>query len=296
MRLLFALLVVGAAIVAMLWASQIDRGPLVINRADEYRLVLRLGHPVAELKEAGLAGMWGPRIPFLDTVLVFDKKIQYLSAAATEVEIENHDRVIIDYYVLWKIESPLAFRSSFPSGIPAAQERIQRTVGALVGNAVGTLSMQAILSRAGALEALAGRATEELAEDGVRVIDVRINRTELPIASQKATFDQMREQRRAIAREKRARGAREGREIRAKAEREAREILAEANAAAQVTRGAGDAEAARIYAAAYGKDPEFFAFTRSLEAYRRSFGDKTSLFISPEHEFFRYFESSAPAR
>ncbi|MBY0400231.1 protease modulator HflC [Myxococcota bacterium] len=296
MRFLFALLVVGAAVVALLWASQIDRGPLVINRADEYRLVLRkFGEPV-ELKEAGVAGMWGPRIPFLDTVLVFDKKIQYLSAAATEVEIESHDRVIIDYYVLWKIESPLAFRSSFPAGIPAAQERIQKTVGSLVGNAVGTLSMQALLSRAGALDALSARATEEMAADGVRVIDVRINRTELPIASEKSTYDQMREQRRAIAREKRARGEREGREIRAKAEREARAILAEANAAAQVTRGAGDAEAARIYAAAYGKDPEFFAFTRSLEAYRRSLGEKTSLFLSPEHEFFRYFESSARPR
>ena len=108
MRFLFGLLVVGASIVGALWASQIDRGPLVINRADEYRLVLRWGDPVAELKEAGVAGMWGPRIPFLDEVLVYDKKIQYLSAAATEVEIGANDRVIVDYYVLWQIDSPLA--------------------------------------------------------------------------------------------------------------------------------------------------------------------------------------------
>lgn len=296
MRFLFGLLVVGAAAVGLLWASQLDRGPLVINRVDEYRLVLRLGRPVAELAEAGLAGMWGPRLPFMDTVLVFDKKIQYLSAAASEVQIANNDRLILDYYVLWQIESPLAFRRSFPGGMSEGEARIQKTVGSLVGDAVGTLSMQQVLARAGGLDGLARRATEVFAEDGLRVIDVRINRTELPLPSQKATFDQMREQRRAVAREKRARGEREGREIRARAEHEAREILAEAQAAAQVMRGEGDAEAARIYAAAHGKDPEFYSFVRSLEAYRRALQTKTSLFLSPDHEFFRYFESSGAKR
>ena len=296
MRFLFGLLVVGAAIVALLWASQIDRGPVVINRADEYRLVLRLGRPVAELKEAGLAGMWGPRIPFLDEVLVFDKKIQYLAAAPTEVQIGASDRVIVDYYVLWQIDSPLAFRRSFPGGVADAQARIQLTVGSLVGNAIGTLSMREVLSRSATLDALAGSATKELARDGVRVIDVRVNRTELPLPSQTATYAQMREQRRAIAREKRAIGEREAREIRAQAEHEAREILAQARAAGEVAGGEGDAEAARIYAAAYGKDPEFYAFTRSLEAYRHTLGKKTSLFLSPDHEFFRYLEPGAKGR
>ncbi len=296
MRLLFGLLVVGAALVALLWASQIDRGPVVINRADEYRVVLRLKRPIAELKEAGLAGMWGPRIPFIDEVLVFDKKIQYLSAAATDVEIGSNDRVIIDYYVLWQIDSPLAFRRSFPGNVPAAEAKIQSTVGSLVKSSIGTLSMAELLARSEALNTLAQKSTEELVGDGVRVIDVRINRTELPLASQKATFEQMREQRRAIAREKRAIGERGAREIRARAEHEAREILAGANAAAQVTRGEGDAEAAHVYAAAYGKDAEFYAFTRSLEAYRRSLGQKTSLFLSPDHEFFRYLDPSPPGR
>lgn len=296
MRFLFGLLLIGAALVAVLWASQIDRGPLVINRADEYRVVLRWGRPIAELREAGIAGMWGPRIPFVDEVLVFDKKIQYLSAAATEVEIGANDRVIVDYYVLWQIESPLAFRRTFPGNVPAAEAQIQSTVGSLVKSTVGTLSMGELLARAGALDTLAQRSTAELLDEGVRVIDVRINRTELPLSSQKATFEQMREQRRAIAREKRAIGEREAREIRARAEHEAREILATANAAAQVARGDGDAQAAHIYAAAYGKDAEFYAFTRSLEAYRRSLGEKTSIFLSPDHEFFRYLDPSRAGR
>lgn len=296
MRFLFGLLVVGALAVATLWASQIDRGPLVINRTDEYRLVLRFGRVIQELKEAGLPGMWGPRIPFLDSVLVFDKKIQYLSAPASEVEIAGNDRLILDYYVLWQIESPRTFWKSFPGGVPEAQERIRKSVGSLVGNAAGMLSMSQILARAEHVEGLAPKATEILGEYGLRVIEVRINRTELPLPSQQATFRQMREQRRAIARERRAIGEREAREIRAAAERAARELVAEASSAAQIARGEGDAEAARVYAAAHGKDPEFFAFTRSLEAYRKSLDGKTTLFLSPDHPFLRYLDPAHGGR
>ena len=290
MRFLFLIIVLGGLIVALLWASQIDRGPLVFNRADEYRLVLRLGRPVAELTEAGLAGMYGPRIPFLDEVQVFDKKLQYLSAAATEIEIDDNERLIVDYYVLWQIESPLEFRRSFPTGISEAKKRIQRTVGSLVGDAVGNLTMAELLARAEILETLDERATEELTSNGIRVVDVRINRTELPLPSESATFEQMREQRRAISRQKRAVGAREAREIRAKANREAREMLAQANADSEVRRGEGDAEAARIYAEAYSKDPDFYAFVRSLEAYRKALGEKTTLVVAPDHEFFKFLD------
>ena len=268
-----------------------DRGPLVINRADEYRLVLRLGRPIAELSEAGLAGMYAPRIPFIDEVLVFDKKIQYLNAAATEIEIAGNERLIVDYYVLWQIASPLEFRRSFPQGSSEAKKRIQRTVGALVGDAVGNLTMAELLARAEILDSLDERATEELASNGIRIIDVRINRTELPLRSESATFEQMREQRRAISRQKRAVGTREAREIRAKANREARELVAQANADSEVRRGEGDAEAARIYAEAYSKDPEFYSFVRSLEAYRKTLGQKTTLVVPPDHQFFRFLDA-----
>ena len=290
MRFLFALIVVGAFLVGLLWLAQIDQGPLVINRADEYRLVTQLGRPVAELTEAGFEGMYWRRIPLLDKVEVFDKRIQYLNAAATEIEIAGNERLIVDYYVLWQISSPLEFRRSFPKGSDEAQKRIQRTIGALVGDAVGTLTMAELLARAEALETLDERATEELASNGVRIVDVRINRTELPLRSESATFEQMREQRRAISRQKRAIGAREAREIRAKAEREAREMVAKARGESEVVRGEGDAEAARIYAEAYSKDPEFYSFVRSLEAYRKTLGDKTTIVVAPDHEFFRYLD------
>ncbi|MCP4903645.1 MAG: protease modulator HflC [bacterium] len=305
MRFFFLLVVFGAVIVGALWAAQFDRGPIVINRADEYRLVLRWGKPVAELTEAGVAfyetqpipRLRFPfvRIPFVDEVLVFDKKVQYLNAAAAEIEIGGNERLIVDYYALWQIESPLEFRRSFPGGTTEARDLIQRTVGALVGDAVGTLSMADLLARAEVLNDLDQRATMELAGNGVRVIDVRINRTELPLPAENATFEQMREQRRAISREKRAIGEREAREIRAKAEREARERVAVARAESEVTRGEGDAEAAQIYASAYTNDPEFYAFVRSLEAYRKTLGENTTLVVSPDHEFFKFLDPSTAA-
>jgi len=295
MRFFFFPIVLAGFLVAMLWASQVDRGLLVINRTDEYRLVLRLGKPIKELSEAGFAGMFFPRIPFLDEVQVFDKKIQYLNAAATEIEIDGNERLIIDYFVLWQIDSPLEFRRSFPQGGTEAAKRIQRTVGSLVGDAVGNLSMASLLARAEILDSLSERATEELESNGIRVIEVRINRTELPLRAESATFEQMREQRRAISRKKRAVGAREAREIRAKANREAREMVARANADAVIRRGEGDAEAARIYAEAYSQDPEFYAFVRSLQAYRKTLGENTTMVVPPDHEFFRFLDPKSLA-
>jgi membrane protease subunit HflC len=296
MRFVFGLIVLAALAVGLLWAAQYDMGPLVINRADEYRLVLRFGAPVAELTEAGVGRMRDSNLPFIrlpfpiDEVLVFDKKIQYLNAAATEMEIVGNERLIVDYFVLWQIKSPLEFRRSFPGGMQEAQERIQRTVGSLVGDAVGGLTMAELLARAEVLESLDEEATQELGSNGVEIIDVRINRTELPLPTEQATFEQMREQRRAISREKRAIGEREARELRARADRDARELLAQANADSEVLRGQGDAEAARIYAEAYQLDAEFYAFTRSLEAYRKTIGEKTTIVLSPDHEFFRYLD------
>jgi len=294
MRFFFLLVVVGAIAVGSLWAAQFDQGFLVINREYQYRIILRLGRPIAEMTEAG--PYRGIRIPFIDEVQVFDKRLQYLNAAANEIEIKNNERLIVDYFVVWQIESPLDFRRSFPGGIDSAGELIQQRAGSLVGAAIGNLSMTELLGRSQVLEDLSKDATEQLKAEGVRVVDVRINRTELPLKSENATFEQMREQRRAISREKRAIGEREAREVRARADREARELLASARSDSEVLRGEGDAESARIYAAAYSKDAEFYAFVRSLEAYRKTLGDKTTLVVPPDHEFFRYLDLTPAQR
>ena len=161
---------------------------------------------------------------------------------------------------------------------------------------MGVLSRAELLARAEVLDDLSDRATTELAGNGVRVLDVQINRTELPLQTENATFEQMREQRRSISREKRAIGEREAREIRAKANRKARELLAVARAKAEVMRGEGDAAAARIYAKAYSKDPDFYAFVRSLEAYRKTLIENTTLVVSPDHEFFKFLDLERAVR
>ncbi len=285
MRFFFMLVVVGALAVGSLWAAQFDQGILVINREYQYRIILRLGRPIAEMKEAGY---YIGRIPFLDEVLVFDKRLQYLNAAATEIEIKNNERLIVDYYIVWQIASPLDFMRSFPGGVQAASRLIQQRAGSLVGDAIGNLSMSELLGRNKTLESLSIDATDQLKAEGVRVVDIRINRVELPLKAEKATFEQMREQRRAISREKRAIGNRHAREVRARAEREARELIAIARADAEIVRGEGDAESAQIYASAYNKDAEFYAFVRSLEAYRKTLGENTTLIVPPDHAFFRY--------
>jgi membrane protease subunit HflC len=290
MRFFMLLLVTIAVVVGSLWAAQFDQGFLVINREYQYRIILRLGRPIAEMKEAGY---YLGRIPFLDEVQVFDKRLQYSNAAAAEIEIKDNERLVVDYYVVWQILSPLDFRRSFPGGMDSASELIQRRASSLVGDALGNLSMTQLLGRSEALESLAEEASAQLASEGVRIVDVRINRTELPLKSEAATFEQMREQRRAISREKRAIGDREAREVRARADREARELLALARADAEILRGEGDAESARIYAQAYSRDAEFYAFVRSLEAYRKSLTNKTTLVVPPDHEFFRFLNLNA---
>jgi len=207
-----------------------------------------------------------------------------------EMLIEGGDKLVVDFYVVWRIVDPLEFRRSFPppQHMRNAEGRIQKSVNGLVGATVGGLELRQLLQRAEVLDRLAGKSTEQLEGKGVEVVDIRLNRTEIPPNALPAAYQQMREQRRAISREYRVAGEREARTIRAGANREARTTVAGARSESEILRGEGDAEATRIYAEAYGKDPDFYAFVRSLEAYRRSIGDKTTLVLPPDHDFFRF--------
>lgn len=285
MRRLFlvAVLLAGTA-VGLVWLANFDLGPLVINEEYEQKVILRFGNPVKVMTKPG----WALRIPLVDSVRVFDRRLQYLSAEPAEVVIGQGDMLIVDYYVIWRIRDPVAFLSAFPSGMDGARNRIRRRIRALVGARVGELKMDELLARAEVLSKLAEESTRDLVSAGVQVLDVRLSRTELPQKAEDAIYAQMREQRRAIARSHRAQGERQARELRAVAERDAKAEIAAAKRDSERMRGRGDAKAARIYAAAYGRDPEFFAFFRSLQAYREGLGERTTLILSPDHEFFRF--------
>jgi len=283
---LFALLLLAAVAVALLWAANFGLGPVIITREDQHKLVLRLGNPVQNLDEPGLS----VRIPFLDEVRVYDRRLQYLNAKPVEMLIARSEKLIIDYYSVWRITDALAFLRNYPGGVSEAEKRIQETVNSLVGAKIGSLDLAALLDRADSVSTFDEESMADLRGTGVEIVDVRLNRIELPRAAEPAAYRQMREQRIALARSYRAVGDRRAREIRANAEREARLIVAKASAQADITRGEGDATSARLYGEAYGRDPEFYAFVRTLEAYRASLGENTTMVLPPDHELFRFLD------
>ena len=286
MRLFFALLVLLAAAAGALWAGHFGYGPVVIVNQWEYKIPLLLGSPWREpISEPGITFRW----PLIETMVTIDKRLKYLDARPAEVPIES-EVMIVDYFAIWRVSDPLAFRRSFPGLDRDAKTVIQRRLQSEVGAKISKMPLEQLLGRSQVLTALSEEVGKSMSAKGVEIVDVRINRTELPERAEEAAYEQMREQRRAISRELRARGQREAREVRAKADREARTLLAQARSQSEIVRGEGDAQAAAIYAQAYQKDPDFYAFVRSLEAYRQTLGPKSTLVLPPDHTFFRYLD------
>jgi membrane protease subunit HflC len=286
MKWIFSLLLLVGAAAGTIWAGQFGMGPAVVVNEWEYKIPLLFGAPWREsLSEPGLT--W--RLPLVEEMVTIDKRLQFLDAEPVEMQIEN-ERLAVDYYAIWRVTDPLLFRRSFPQGARGAERVIQRQLKSVVGAAVGRLSLNELLARAMLVDELDEAVSANMASKGIEIIDVRINRTELPMEAKTAAYDQMREQRRAISREYRARGEREAREIQARADREARTLVAEARSKAEITRGQGDAEAAQIYSSAHGADPEFYSFIRSLQAYRETLNINTTLILSPDHAFLRYLD------
>lgn len=284
-RLLLLLLVLAAAAAGTLWAGEYGYGPVVIVHEDEQKIVLLFGKELSVLTEPGLA----LRLPILTEVVRFDKRALYLNTEPEPIQTRDEERLVVDNYVIWKIRDPLQFFRSFPAGIPQAEGRIARVVKADVRAVVGRHTFGEVLTsaREEVMREIADEARKTLDAEGVAVVDVRINRTEMPPGTRKNVYARMRAERERLARKYRAEGEGEGRRIRAEADRQARVLVAEARRDAEVLRGQGDARATAIYAAAYRKDPDFYAFVRSLEAYRKTLGAETTLVLTPGSGFFR---------
>ncbi len=290
-RALLLLFVLAAAAAGTLWAGEYGYGPVVIVHEDEQKIVLLFGKEIAVLTEPGLA----LRVPLLTEVVRFDKRALYLNTEPEPIQTRDEERLVVDNYVIWRIRDPAQFFRSFPQGIPQAEGRIARVVKADVRAVVGRHTFGEVLTsaREEVMREIAAEAQETLGSEGVAIVDVRINRTEMPPGTRKNVYARMRAERERLARKYRAEGEAEGRRIRAGADREARVIVAEARRDAEVLRGQGDAEATAIYAAAYQKDPDFYAFVRSLEAYRKTLGSETTLVLTPGSGFFRVLRDPA---
>ena len=295
-RVLLLLLVALAVFAGLVFLGERGIGPLVITREGEQRLILLFGDPRDEPTRPGL----GWRLPFVEEVRSFEARQLHLNVEPLPIQTRDEERIVVDNYVLWRIQDPLLFLKAFPTGIVQGELQIDRVVRADVREVIGRRTLSEVVSgaRGEVMQAITEQSRLELAPFGIEVTDVRINLTELPPTTQQNVYARMRAERQRLARKYRAEGEEEARRIRAEADRQARVIVAEAKRESEVARGQGDAEAARIYADAYGTEPDFYAFVRSLEAYRKTIGKGTTLVLPPSHEFFRLFESmdAAPPR
>jgi membrane protease subunit HflC len=284
-KILVGLVVVATVLVA---AGSRDIGPLVITKEGTQQIKLRFGDPRAVVQP-------GPswRIPLIEEMTTYDRRLLYLNTEEDVIQTKDQERIMVDNYAMWRIDDPLAFLSSFPKGMQQAEKQMDRVVRARVREVVARHTLTQVLTdlRGQIMAEIRDAVAESFVGTGIGIHDVRINRTELPPGIELNVYARMKTDRERLARKYRAEGEEGARRIRAEADRNARVVVAEAHGEAEISRGEGDAEATRIYAEAYGKDPKFYAFVRSLEAYRKTIGEGTTLILSPDSEFFQFFGS-----
>lgn len=254
-------------------------------------MVLQFGQVRAVKEDSGLAF----KIPFIQNVVYYDSRIQGLDTNALEVTPLDDRRLIVDAFARWRISDVQQFRRAVGvGGMPAAEQRLEAILNANVREALGSVRSEAVLSadRVGLMNTIRDASITEARALGIDIIDVRIKRADLPEQNLKATFERMQAEREREAADERARGQEAAQRVRAQADRTALEIVSEAERDAQIVRGEADAERNRVLAEAFGADPEFFAFMRSMDAYKASMtGDNATLMIEPDSTFFDYLRS-----
>ena len=259
----------------------------------EQALVLRFGQPVRDL--IGAPGLYA-RVPFIDSVVYIDKRILALDNERQEVLVADNQRLEVDAFVRYRIEDPLLFYQSVLN-VQGANSQL----GGMLNSA-----LRRTLSEASISDIVRNRRDQLMAEirDSVRsgakrfgleVIDVRIKRADLPEENSEAVFHRMQAERQQRAASYRAMGAQQSQQIKAEADRKVTVTIATAQQQGEQIRGEGDSERNRIFAEAYGADPEFFAFYRSMQAYDTALKTDGRAILSPKSDFFRYFSTATPA-
>ncbi len=278
------LILVGAAILLVL-ASQ----SLYIVQQPEQAIVLQFGNPVRLIQEPGLK----IKMPFIQNVVFYDKRLLNLEPPAQEVVLKDKKRLDVDTFSRYRIVEPLTFYKTVRNEYQA-QNRLQEIVNSSARNVLATFTLKELLSekRTEIMKQISDAVKADAAQLGVEVADVRIRRADLPVQVSQAINDRMKTERIREAKGYRADGEKTAQEIRATADKQATITVATAEKEAQQIKGEGDKKATEIWNKATGVDPEFYAFYRSLEAYRNSFDEETSLVLAPEGEFFNYFGKS----
>lgn len=261
-------------------------------------LVLQFGRPVETIREPGLHF----KTPLLQNVEYFERRILDLNPPAQEILLADQRRINVDSFVRYRIIDPLEFKKKAVTTTNFLQVFGGR-MNAAVRAEVGQVLLADMLSdkRVDVMQRITDRLKAQEADFGIEVVDVRIGRTDYPDTTSQAVYNRMRSQRVAQAAQLRAEGAEIKATIQAGADRERTIILANANRTSQILRGEGEGLKTRILVEAFGQDIDFFAFYRSMEAYGEAFGEGTTMVLSPDSEFFRYFggiggKLSSPAK
>lgn len=285
-------LVILAVIVVA--AAFLVKSALFTVQQAQQALVVQFGDPRKVITEPGL----NFKIPFIQDVVMFDKRILGLDAQPEEILTTDQRRLVVDSFVRYRIVNPLLFYQTVRNEF-GLRGRLAPSVANALRGAFGKLDAVTIISgdRPRAMEQVYNSLQDDARRLGIEVVDVRIKRADFPEAISQAIFRRMQTERQREANEQRATGAELAEKIRAEAERQRTVLLAEARRKSEILRGEGDAERTKIFADAAGKDPEFYAFYRSLQAYSRALQQSdTTMVLSPDSEFFRYFETAPGSR
>lgn len=290
-------LVGGATAVVLLLAAIIAYSTFFTVYQTRQALVVRLGQPVRVISDPGL----NVKVPFIDSVIYIDKRILNIESPAQEVIAASQDntvagaaqageRLVVDAFARYRIVDPLKFYQTV--GPDGASSQLAVLLNSALRRVLGGATLADVVRNR--REELMAQMRDQLDHDalpfGIHVVDVRIRRADLPEQNSQAVYQRMQTERQREAAEFRAQGSQKGQEIRAKADKDVTVTVAEANSKSEQIRGQGDAERNRIFAQAYGQDPDFFSFYRSMQAYERSMeGNDTHLVLRPDSDFFRYF-------
>ncbi len=286
----------GVIAVILLIAVVVGYGTFFTVDQTSQALVVRLGKPIRVITQPGL----NIKVPFIDSVIYIDKRILAVESPSQEVIAASEDnsnlgaqageRLVVDAFARYRIADPLKFYQTV--GPVGAKSQLAVMLNSTLRQVLGQATLaDAVRNKREELMGQMRRLLDQKAHDfGIHVIDVRIRRADLPEQNSQAIYQRMQTERQREAAEFRAEGSQKAQEIRARADRDVTVIIADANSSAETIRGQGDAESNAIFAKAYGQDPGFFAFYRSMRAYQHSMQhDNTNLVLGPESDFFRYF-------
>jgi membrane protease subunit HflC len=254
----------------------------------EQALVLQFGKPIRLVSDPGLHF----KLPWQE-VVDYDRRILDFEPPAEEVIASDQKRLVIDTYARFRITDPLQFYQSVGNEA-VVRQRLNSIITGALRRVVGGIELQAVISqrRAEIMRQIRDEVNTQAKGWGIDVIDVRVKRADLPEENSQAVFDRMKSERQREAAGYRAEGARQAQAIRADADKQRIEIIADSQKQSQILRGEGDGDAIKVTADAYGQDPAFFSFYRSLQAYREGLtGQGTTLVLSPNSEFFKYLEN-----